>query len=314
MRTQTVRFVKGHMGGNEIVLLDGERVPEGQELSVGLALLDSPNIRGHQGALLYKGGGNRLRAKIISVSSRGFISSCGGLTQVLGKVLLETDFMRKFQLRIDKPPVEFELETDAGDFTIIIENHNAKANRVISVMTPFVEECYHIGVTPMEAAGVRVMKVGKVLVVDGDDLREVYPGVNLDQIDKATMKTLSTVQQSFLAAEFPGQVGGDFAVYDLNPAHGGNGRVIFPHSITAGHIEPSCGTGTVAVGIAVVESGKVSPDEGKLELSFESGGSSSAIGGPDITELQLTVKDRRVTDARFSHSFVEIIATGKAWV
>ena len=314
MTEQGVEFAKGHMGGNEIVLLDGDRVPEGQELEAALAVLDPPNIRGHQAALLYEVSDTRLSAKIISVSSRGFISSCGGLTQVLGKVLLETDFMNKLQLRLDEPLARIELETSAGVVTILIESRGGRASRVVSVMAPFVEECYNLGVTSMKAAGVMVMKVGKVLVVDGDDLREVYPDVNLDQIDKATMKTLSTVQQSFLAAEFPGQVGGDFAVYDLNPAHGRNGRVIFPHSITAGHIEPSCGTGTVAVGIAVVESGKILPDEGKLELAFESGGSSSAIGGPDITELQLTVKDGRVTDARFSHSFVEIIATGKAWV
>lgn len=314
MTERRIEFAKGHMGGNEIVLLDGERVPEGQELDVALTLLDPPNIRGHQGVLLYKVDDNRLRAKIISVSSQGFISSCGGLTQLLGKVLIETDFMNKLQLRFDEPLARIELETDAGVFTILIESRGGRTSRVISVMTPFVEECYSLGVTPMEVADVPVMKVGKVLVVDGDDLREVYPGVNLDQIDEVTIRTLNEVQQSFLAAEFPGQVGGDFAVYDLNPAHGGNGRVIFPHSITAGHIEPSCGTGTVAVGIAVVESGKVSPDEGKLKLSFESGGSSSAIGGPDTTELQLTAKDGRVTDARFSHSFVEIIATGEAWV
>jgi len=313
MTKRRIEFAKGNMGGNEIILLDGSKIPAGSELEISLTLLDPPNIRGHQAAILDRVSDTKLRTRIISVSSRGFISSCGGLTQVLGKVLLETDFMNKLQLRLDEPLARIELETDAGVFTLLIESRGGRTSRVISVMTPFVEECYSLGVTPMEVANVPVMKVGKVLVVYGDDIREIYPKVNLDQIDEAIMKILSTVQQSFLAAEFPGQVGGDFAVYDLNPAHGGNGRVIFPHSITAGHIEPSCGTGTVAVGIAIVESGKASPDGGELELAFESGGSTSAIGGPDITKLQLTAEDRRVTDARFSHSSVEIIATGEAW-
>ncbi|MEA3239168.1 MAG: hypothetical protein U9Q94_05250 [Candidatus Bipolaricaulota bacterium] len=313
MTKQRIEFAKGTMGGNEIILLNGDKIAAGKELEISLALLDPLSIRGHQAAILDRVTDTRLTTRIISVSSRGFISSCGGLTQVLGKVLIETDFMNKFQHRHDEPLPRIDLETDVGTFTILIESREDGTNRVTSVMTPFVEECYNLGVTPMKVASVPAMKVGKVLVVNGDDLREAHPNVDLDQIDAATMKTLVTVQESFLAAEFPGHVGGDFAVYDLNPAHGGNGRVIFPHSITAGHIEPSCGTGTVAVGIAVVESGKVSLDEGELELSFESGGSSSAIGGPDITELQLTAKDRRVTDARFSHSSVEIIAIGEAW-
>ena len=96
----------------------------------------------------------------------------------------------------------------------------------------------------------------------------------------------------------------------LNQIHEGLVR----WNITTGHIEPTCGTGTVAVGIAMVESGKLEGNSEEIELSFESGETSSAIGGPDVTKLKLLVKDGRVIDAYFSHSLAEILATGKLWI
>ncbi len=305
-----IPFIKGQMGGNEIVLLDGNSVPIGNRLDIGLAILDPPSVRGHQAAVLYGGGGNRLRAKIISVSGRGFISSCGGLTQVLGKALVDTDISDFFKLGLDEPINAVELETDAGLVPIINDG-----KRVISVMTAFVEECYELGVVPMQVAGVNVWRIGKVLVVDGAKLRETYPEVRPDRFDRKTKTVLSSLQDEFLAAEFPGSDVGDFAVYDFRPQHSGDGRVIFPHKISVGHIEPSCGTGTVAVGIAIAQEARPNSKQHELRLRFESGGNAAGIGGPDITEIWLATNDNeRVMEARFSHSNVDIIATGHAWV
>lgn len=308
---KSVPFIKGQMGGNEIVLLDGESIPAGAKLEIGLTVLDPPSIRGHQAALLYGEGGNRLRAEIISVSGRDFISSCGGLTQVLGKALVEMDISRSgFQLGLHEPITSIELETEAGLVPIISDGQ-----RIISVMTAFVEECYGLGVAPMQVDRVNVMRVGKVLVVNGDVLRKVYPGVDLDRFDDKTNAVLCQLQEDFHAVAFPGRIVGDFAVYDFRPAHSGDGRVIFPHEISAGHVEPSCGTGTIAVGIAVAGQGKPHPNPRELRLSFESGGDASGIGGPDITEVWLTTDDDgRVIEARFTHSNVDIIATGQAWI
>ncbi|MEA3355903.1 MAG: hypothetical protein U9Q23_00970 [Candidatus Bipolaricaulota bacterium] len=309
MMNRKIPFIKGQMGGNEIVLLDGKSIPTKDRLEIGLTVLDPPSIRGHQAALLYGDGVNRLRAEIISVSGRGFISSCGGLTQVLGKALVDTDISNRFKLGLDEPITAVELETEAGLVPIISEGQ-----RIISVMTAFVEECYGLGVVPMQVAGVNVWRVGKVLVVDGAELREAYPEVTLDRFDDRTKTVLSRLQDDFHAAAFPGRDVGDFAVYDFRPAHSGDGRVIFPHKISAGHIEPSCGTGTVAVGIAIAEGGTPNPDQRELRLRFESGGDGSGIGGPDITEIWLTTDDnKRVMQVRFTHSDVDIIATGHAW-
>jgi len=63
-----------------------------------------------------------------------------------------------------------------------------------------------------------------------------------------------------------------------------------------------------------LKNGEVGGEKDEIELSFESGGNSSAIGGPDLTRLQLTVRDGKVVEASFSHSLVEILATGQLWI
>lgn len=315
MPQKTAEFAKGHMGGNEIVLLNGTQVPAGRELEATLSLLDPPNVRGHQGVLLYPGEENQLTAKIVSVSSRGFISSCGGLTQVLGKILAETEFLKDFRIPLQEPQAKVELLTEAGKFEIIIDHQDGAADRVFSVMNPFVEECYQVGVRCLEIGGVAVTQVGRILVLDGDDLRKIHPEINLEKMDEAAIQALTAVQQRFLADVFHGKEMGYFAVYDFHPQRSGEGRAIFPHNIAVGHIEPSCGTGTVAIGIAVVENGKRSPAAGKLSLSFESGGSPDSIGGPDNTRLEIRVGENgRVVEAGFTHDLVENIATGQTWI
>ena len=166
----------------------------------------------------------------------------------------------------------------------------------------------------MEVAGVRVTKVGKVLVVAAEDIRRRFPHVDLERIDEPVLEVLWQIHQEFLRKAYPGWRSGDFAIYDLSPTQDADGRVIFPHHIPEGHIESACGTGTVAIGIAIAERGNVLPHNGTAEFTFASGGSSSEIGGPDLTKLWLTIEDSKVIDASFSHSPVEILATGKIWL
>ncbi len=43
-----MHFIKGHMGGNQIVLLNGDEIEAGKELGTGLYALDERGIGGHQ--------------------------------------------------------------------------------------------------------------------------------------------------------------------------------------------------------------------------------------------------------------------------
>ena len=315
MKKDGLAFVKGHMGGNEIILVQGVQVPRGREVDWALAMLNPPHIRGHQVGLLYVGSeANRIKAKIVSVSKKDFVSSCGGLTQVLGKAVFEESLGEHLGLQIPSPASELMLETDAGPVAIAAASVDGTAKRITTNMTSFVNECYALGTRPMEVAGLRVTKVGKVLVAAAKEIRRRYPGVNLERMDESSLKALWHIHQEFLRKEYPDWKSGDFAIYDLSPAEDADGRVIFPHHIPEGHIEPACGTGTVAVGIAIAESGDVLPHNGTAQLTFASGGDSSAIGGPGLTELWLTVKDGKVTEATFTNSPIEILATGRTWV
>jgi hypothetical protein len=49
----------------------------------------------------------------------------------------------------------------------------------------------------------------------------------------------------------------------------------------------------------------------RLTLVFESDGSDKAIGGPDLTKLELFFGDGKVVDANMSHSHIEIVSSGQ---
>lgn len=309
-------FIKGHMGGNEILLLHGDTIPAGREIDLALQAFHPPSIRGHEAGFLYRGdGNNNLKVKIIGGISKRFISSCGGLTQVLGKAIIETDLQQEFGLHVTEPMTTVTLETDVGELTIKIESLAGEVVEVLSNMTPFIEECYKLGIRPIEVANTHAMKIGKFLVANTDDIRRAHPEVSFEDIDTATLHALKSMQKAFDRQGYQDYPNADFAIYDLKPVTASHtGRVIFPHAISEDRIEPACGTGTLAIGLSMIERGEIRMAEGRLQLAFESGGSPSSIGGPDLTRLQLTVRDGKVVEASFSHSLVQILATGQLWI
>ena len=311
-----ISFIKGHMGGNEIILLSGEEIPVGRELEVALQVLYPPNIRGHEVGLLYPlSGNNRLRARIVGGISKQFISMCGGLTQVLGKAMITTNLAQEFGLSITEPRTIITLETEAGPVLITLKLDDTGAERVVTDMTAFVEECYFLGVESLEVFGIPIMRIGKFLVANADAMYQAHPDINVEHIESKTINVLIKMQKDFNKMCCPGVSTADFSVYDLHPTRADHsGRVIFPHALSSDRIEPACGTGTVAVGLAMVEDSEIACcKNADVELLFESGGTTSQIGGPDITTLSLTLKDKKVTRATFSHSLVEIIASGQLW-
>ncbi|MFB6214429.1 MAG: hypothetical protein ABEI54_01035, partial [Candidatus Bipolaricaulia bacterium] len=135
---------------------------------------------------------------------------------------------------------------------------------------------------------------------------------DLDNIDDKVVEVLKEIQSDFDRRDFMEKKNADFAIYNLDSSSH-TGRLIFPHRVTSGHIEPACGTGTVAVGMAMAEKRQL-PEDGEEKLVFESGGGPTAIGGPDLTTIQLELKGNRISDIYFHHSLVEILATGDAWI
>jgi len=178
-------------------------------------------------------------------------------------------------------------------------------------MTKFVEECYHYGVSRIQVAGVDALKVGEFLVVDVQKLHDEYAGVDFKEIDAEAREILLSIQKDFDRQHLWPKPNAAYSLFQMYPEDPTHGRVVFPHNINTGHIEPSCGTGTTAVAVALAETKRTA--DGFVTLRFDSGGG-SFLGGSETTEVQMVVENSRVKHAGFSHSLVEITANGKAWI
>lgn len=307
-------FVRGHMGGNLIILLQGEQIPGGQELDVAVKLMEPNYLHAHEAGILYptdKPG--EIDVKIAEPTLPCFISACGGFTQVLGAALIETDLGFIFGVNRDKSPARVMLYTDCGPTELTIEFSDKKAMVIRTDMQCFVEECYERGVGPIKCAGFEAMQAGKFLIVNAERFKEHYPGADFVTWDAQTREALLEIQHDF--QEQSGEIEPNVALYDWTPQGRGQIRVVFPHYVKDDFFEPSCGTGSVALGLALHASGELktlqSAQGGQIDLAIESGGGIE-LGGPEITSLEMKIGGGQVEAAAFSHSKVEITAVGEA--
>lgn len=306
-------FIKGHMGGNTILLLYGEQLPEGRELALSVKALDPNHLWCHECGILYPAdSGTDLKVKISEPTLPSFISACGGMTQVLGKALVETDLGDYFKIEVREPVTEVIIETDAGPTALEIHSTGGKNLCTVTDMGAFLEECLKRGMRSWKLQGVDVNQAGVVLVVNAEKIKEVYPRTDFTNWDAATRELLSGIQ-----SEFQKKTGiGDyyFTLYDWHPERSGDLRIVFPHCIPQDYYEPACGTGSIGLGAALLFSGELEQrrglQEGTVKLKLESGGSIE-LGGPDTTELILEIAGGELTGASFSHSLVEITVTGR---
>jgi len=304
-----VDFVKGHMGGNEIILVHASQIPKQHRVKAALSLMESPGLRGDQVGILEKPrAGGDVKVKIVDRTEKTYITMCGGLTQVLPRALMQTDLGRRYG--ISRTFKQLALETDLGIVKISVNKAKGKVTTHTD-MTKFVQECYHYGISQIRVAGVDALKVGEFLVVDAQVLRERYADANFEQMDAKEREILISLQKDYDKQKFLPRPNSNYSLFDIYPEDPTHGRVVFPHNITNGHIEPSCGTGTTAVAVALAET-KRTPN-GSVTLRFDSGGG-PFLGGPETTEMQMEVENSRVKRAEFSHSLVEITANGKAWL
>jgi len=306
-------YLKGHMGNNVIIFLYGDQIPEGRELEAAVEVLQPHRVAGHETGILYPPvRGGDLMVKIVGFTSRAFITACGGLTQVLGKAAVETGLGRRCRLPIREPETRITLETDAGPVPITAEVVAGEARRVWTDMGAFVRECYRLGVSQLELQGVPAIKVGKFLVLHGDEVKRHYPEADFETMPARTQKILLGLQDLFKRQTFPNYH--DFALYDWHPQSGGDLRVLFPHNLATGHVEPACGTGFVATGIGLWELGHLRrrglAHEQGARVRYECGGAPVLVG-PDLASLELTCADGRVVGAAFSHSVIEIMEEGR---
>lgn len=305
-----LNFLKGHMGGNRILLLPGVEKDDSWLVETALELLEQKYLCCHQAGFLYPTGDrNRVKVRIVGFSTRGFISSCGGLTQVLG-VAARGGYLEHLGLCFPQGESAMRLETEAGEVLIHLLEEKENDAGVLTDMSSFVDECRSLGIQDVTLEGINALRVGKFLVVNADELRRRGARGKFETFDAdafATLKNLQTVFQNKYMRSF------DYALYDWSEEKKGHIRAVFPHGIERGHVEPACGTGSVAVGLAAVFSGEleenVNVPGNRIELILETGGG-IGLAGDETTRLVLETDGCEISKVFFSHSKVEILATG----
>lgn len=308
--TLEIPFIKGHMGGNTIAILPGAEIPEERLLETVLFALRDTHLGCHEAGLVYPlSGSGRLPLKIVGRSSRKYITACGGLTQVLGAAV-GSGLLAEVMGFGPRGVSRVVLETEAGEVFLSVGKFEGKV-RTETDMTPFMEEIRQGGVEEIRLEETRAARAGKFLVVRADDLMDRFGIEEIVALTPRVRGALTEIQSQFLG-RYP-QASLDFAVYDLHPERPGNyGRLVFPHWLPEGHVEPACGTGTVAVCSVLALLGRFSGSSSSkgLEVRFESGGGPD-LGGPDTTTVFIGLADGEIGSIRFSHSRVEITSRGR---
>ncbi len=307
-----MHFLKGHMGGNTILLLSRQDLGTEKNLLERVLGFCAPEVLGcHEAGILEKTSSlGALKLRIAARTSRAYISACGGLTQVLGKALATTDLGKGYGLDIpERGAFTVLLHTEGGPVRLHIER-DEKKTVTWTDMTSFVSELLGSGIEPVNIQGIPLLRVGKFLVIRGEDLEEALPEADVPHLDHATRRTIEALQAEFLTLR--PQASKDVALYDYKGRSSSFLRVTFPHWLPENHIEPACGTGTVAVGMAVLHYASDSrfPDNGAVTFSMESGGG-PGLGGPDRTSLKFVLEKGQVREAAFSHSLVELTVRGE---
>jgi len=322
-----IDFVKTHAGWDEVIFLHGAQVPEEEELKVGLSLLRRPSLRGTEVGILYEPEtSGDIKVKILDITTNSYIDMCGGLTQALGKAVIETDIGERYGIEVEKPKTRFTLETEAGLFPISVDVTNNVATKITTNMRAYVEKRYRHGVRGMRVRGVDVINVGiepsrmEWLIFNVDDLKRRYPEVDFWGKDRSALDVLKGLYEAFIEEQNLGKSFLYGALYDTHPEGRGDARFVFrflpsmyaPYYQGKGY-EEACGTGTIAVGIAMVENSGIQDSE--REVLFELGSGRLIHNSQQVfTELGMTVKKGRVVDAEFSHSLVEVVACGQVYV
>jgi len=332
-RRVPIPFVKGHMGGNEIVLLDGAHVPSGLELDFARRVLHAPHVGGHEAGLLYATGEETvICSTLIAGTGNPFITMCGGLTQVLGLALTETSVSDWVNMVRPQPGTTVILDTPAGRVPLRIESDESTgATRTYTDMRPTVDECHALGIRPIDLEGLEVWDVGEMLVVHAEDLKHYDERMSFSPIDRHTADKLRSLQIDFVRAAYADnlakpktnhpdpETGGTcsctFCLYDELPDHGGTARAMFPHYLPGQVIEPACGTGSVGIVLAMAARGRL-PGHGNVrEVRIEEGGEGTALGGGDTATLRVHLDPAgRVITVEMHYDRVEILAEGTAWV
>ena len=314
----TVPFVKGHCGWDAVTLLPEGIIPVERELDVALKILDEPIHGGLEVGFLGKGERvGEIKLRMVDSTARTWISMCGGMSQVIGKALVESSFREQFGLDISGSSLAVQLHVAVGVIPLEIEIAGGRARRITTVMDDYVRFLYRRGVTPLTLGSVPALQADDMVMVDIAALERAWPGVDFTRRDAGPhLEIVNDLLVNF-ARHNEAYNGGIGMLYDDRPEGPGQFR-IFPRFWGGAHaaarlpFEFQCGTGSIGLGIALAHSGRLpfQSGEGRVILEWGSQRATPDPYGIRVSDLTLDVQAGHVSRARFSHSVVELLAEG----
>jgi hypothetical protein len=313
-------YLKGHCGWDVLSLLLAEQIPEAEQLETALKVLDAPVDGGIEVGLLGRTATpNDIRLRITDTSMRQWVSMCGGMTQVIGKALVETQLRDHFGIDTTAPVVKVRLITDACVIPLTIEVSAGKATRVISHMDSYLELTYSIGVRAVEARGVPALDVGEYFLIRVQDLEAAHPGIDFTRRDPGSHLDIINEWLTQCCVGRARPAGPLAILYDDRPEGLGQFRV-FPRFLdaTAARIpyEFQCGTGTVATAVALAHAGRLpfAGERGDLLIEWGSQRTTPDPYGIRLSRVQIARDGKRLTSVSFSHSSIEIVMEGRVQI
>jgi hypothetical protein len=314
-----VSFVKGHCGWDVLTLVPDGEIPAGEELEAALKILAPPVDGGLEVGFLGRGDGpDEIRLRMVDSTTRNWIPMCGGMSQVIGKALVETFFRDRFGVDTSRSGHVFKLITPSGAIPIHVEISNHEVTRVTTVMDQFASYCYGRGIEHLTLRDCEVLRVGDFCVFETGSLERRFPGLDFTRRDPGPhLDVVNDIMRDFRDV-IQGRYGAVGMMFDARPEGCGQFRIyprFYSDDLAAARLpyEFQCGTGTVATGLALAHLGLLpfTGDSGRVCFEWGSQRTTPDPFGIRTSDLHLELQSGRVAKASFSHSVIEIVAQGK---
>lgn len=283
-------FARGDHGGNTIGLITApslqilkQRYGEGGLHDLGVLLMSDAYLGCDQIGFL----GDRQSVLAMSRADEAEIPMCGGVVQVYGAFVRMTSssLASSAVLRFPSLSVSFTIEPE----------------RILADVSLYVEALKANGCKPLPHLGPTAYKAGHILVLSTKDVPPADK--NGKFLDPGTLSRLSVLHESFarsLAGGAHSLVYYSTAIEHTDPTTGARKvhvDAVFPHGLTHRFSEPSCGTGSAALALAL---------DTKL-LIVHCGGSRWTLGGPCKAHVLHDDHGRHL----YWHDTVRVTSTGR---
>lgn len=326
LHQESYSYIRGHCGWDSVTLLFGEDIPQGEEHRIARTLFEPPCSGASEVGFLYPPEEKEdIRLRIIDSTTKTWLPMCGGMSQVIGLAAFTTPIRERFKIEKRTPISRINLRTDSGMIPVETLFKGDRVSRVVTHMPEYAGYLYSQGVGPVAVRGIPAMKVGYFLVFKMDDLKKASPDLEFGHRRPGPgLDFLGEIQSEYLREYVRPQNTEETLysmIYDLHPEVGGDARIYTRFYRGRGvpqatPYETQCGTGTVAVGIAMAERGELPLKGRRGGVVFEWGSfhlTRDPYGGRKSI-LEVEMEGSRIAWAAFSHNIVEIQSIGTVFL